>query len=352
MLNYSSKLFLVILIENFLKEFKKKTLFSNNETNESICIFTYYEIDKKICELNNKIQHAYLWNHNKSDEELLKELKEIQQIFNYAFYKGKENIIEQLELKLKKINNIKSKMNVTFFVQETSGWANLETVWKEFSEDLNCKCNVVYIPFAHKNASKDRNHFMSYKNMGINVIKHNEYDLASDSPDIVFFMKPYDLIPPEYYITAVKSIINRCVYIPYAFFDVNMEHSIKYGFKLELHDVAWKIIGYGEHFKRRAEIFCNTNGRNVAVLGHPKFDITFKMKQTESAKEYIYNGKIKNRKVIMWNTHFGITESKDTTGTFLQIKDSIFNYFENNKDVVLLWRPHPMLFNADRKSVV
>ena len=52
------------------------------------------------------------------------------------------------------------------------------------------------MPFTHINANKTFDYFKVYEEeMVFPIIRHDEYSLSEDSPDIAFFVKPYDLIP-------------------------------------------------------------------------------------------------------------------------------------------------------------
>jgi CDP-glycerol glycerophosphotransferase (TagB/SpsB family) len=87
------------------------------------------------------------------------------------------------------------------------------------------------------------------------------------------------------------------------------------------------------------------NAENVKLIGHPKFDYVYETINKGVFLHSDWEKKIKGRPVILWNSHFGV-EPGAGVGTYFQIKDFIFPYFKKNKDMVLLWRPHPLFWNS------
>ena len=85
----------------------------------------------------------------------------------------------------------------------------------------------------------------AYRAAGLPVVHCEDYDLAKESPDLVFFLKPYDLIPSQYYIDEVERIVKRSVFIPYSVKWVDHENLpllVRYHFQLPLQEKAWKIF--------------------------------------------------------------------------------------------------------------
>lgn len=242
----------------------------------------------------------------------------------------------------------REKVRTVFFTQESFCWPSLASLYQAMTADERYEPKLVYIPFEHANADRAVGHFKIYKEeLGLPILRYNEYNLSEDSPDIAFFVKPYTNIPMQYYIADVDKIVRRCVYIPYAFFDIPTDTAKRYGYSLPLHQMAWQFIAYSQHHFDYIKRYGMRDGHNAVILGHPRFDISSGLNGYPKDKiTKQYSAKIKNRRTILWNTHHFISDGPESIGAFLQYKDKVFNYFERHQDAFLLWRPHPLLFGA------
>ena len=244
------------------------------------------------------------------------------------------------------------KINAVFFLQETFVWPSLESVYDAFIADPDCEAKLVYVPFEHVNKEPTCDDMNTYKDMGLPVIHCQNYDLEVESPDIAFFLKPYNSIPKQFYIDDVEKIVRRSVYIPYSVKWVdhkNMPLLIRYHFQLPLQDKAWKIFDTPKDIRESYAIYGKRCGENVETIGHPRFDSFHKF--TKMRKEIPDNWKIKTegRKVILWNTHF-INRSKGNSdsvwATYEIFGEKILSYFLEDESLMLLWRPHPFFISG------
>ena len=244
------------------------------------------------------------------------------------------------------------KIKAVFFLQETFVWPSFESVYEAFIADPDCEAKLVYVPFEHVNKEPNYDDMKTYKNMGLPVIHCQNYDLAVESPDIAFFLKPYDSIPKQFYIDDVEKIVLRSVYIPYSVKWVdhkNMPLLTRYHFQLPLQDKAWKIFDTPKDIRESYAIYGKRGGENIETVGHPRFDSILKF--VKMRKEIPENWKIKTegRKVVLWNTHF-INRSKGNSdsvwATYESFGEKILSYFLENESLVLLWRPHPFFISG------
>lgn len=237
---------------------------------------------------------------------------------------------------------INSKCRITFLAQEYSLWASFDRLYKLLVNDFRFEVKVVYVPFFHKNASYTDNNIELYQKAGIQIINYDKYDLSEDNPDIVFFAKPYSLIPQQFYITEIEKIVDKTVYIPYG-----MEASynlLTYSFCEYLHYRVWRHIVHGPGVKLIGTQYGYRNGENIVVWGHPKMDYYLSVEKSVIPKDWIE--KINGRKVVCWCPHHTILPGKEHSSTWLDYQEIIFEWFDKHKEVFLLWRPHPLLFGA------
>lgn len=239
--------------------------------------------------------------------------------------------------------NVSKKCRVTFLAQEYAVWPSLRGVYEAMLKDKRFEVQFVYVPFHHQNSTGRDNSVDLYKSDGISVVRYDEYDFGTDNPDIVFFAKPYgSTIPKQYYIGEVEKIIDRTVYIPYG-----MEANYKlvlYGFQHYLHYRVWRHIVYGQYVKQVGEKYGYRNGENIVVWGHPKMDYFLTEHKSVIPNEWVQ--KINGRHVICWCPHHTILPGKEHVSTWLDYQKIIFDWIKEHQDIVLLWRPHPLLFGA------
>ena len=236
------------------------------------------------------------------------------------------------------------QIKTVFFAQEVSVWPSLQPVYDACRCDKHYITNIVYIPFDHINTNTAIDNFKKYQEMGLPVLKYDEYKLAEDNPDIAFFVKPYDLIPEQYYIEEVDKVVRRCIYIPYGLEIGNEKESVYYQYQLMMQYRAWKVLCYSDQYYQRAKEYGYRNGANYLKTGHPRFDlINVDLSNNETVVDIKKHAK--GRKVFMWNTHFTL-EKDSGWGSYLVWGNIILDYAKKHQDIFLLWRPHPLFPKA------
>lgn len=239
-------------------------------------------------------------------------------------------------------------LKAVFIAHEPSVWPSLDSIYHAMRNDERFEVKAVYIEVKHEN--KYDIHFdeivKTYSDRyNVTVMCRADYNMASDNPDLVFFLKPYDGIydiDAKYNHNAVMSTGARIIYISYG-----METTrtfLEYNFQLPLLYHAWKHIAYGPIVKKCAAKYGYRGGENIVVWGHPKADgiSNSELHKNDIPKEWIK--KINGRKTFLWNTHHTIQD--DGMSTWFQHGKAVLDYFKEHDDIFLLWRPHPLLFGA------
>ncbi len=250
------------------------------------------------------------------------------------------------------------RIRAVFLVQETYTWPSLESVYEAFVADPAAEAQLVYVPFEHSNSDKSRDWFAEYRDKGLPIVSYQDYDLSAESPDLAFFVKPYDSVPKQFYIDDVDRVVQRSVYIPYgirwaAYQEVPL--LIDYHFRLPLHDKAWRIINAPNDILENYIRYGYRNGENVRLIGHPRFDGFAKLEKLRDDIPLAWKSKLHGRKVVMWNTHFSNRSADHAQvdwATFEVFGRDILSYFGQDKEIALLWRPHPLFFNGLIRSEI
>ncbi|MFH5778023.1 CDP-glycerol glycerophosphotransferase family protein [Heyndrickxia oleronia] len=247
------------------------------------------------------------------------------------------------------------KLEILFLPYKSSMWDSLESIWSTAKDDPRCNCYVMPIPYydrdEHGKLARfhyEGEQFPKY----VPITSYQEYDIAKRRPDIIYFHNPYDkynyitTVAPEYYSLFLKQYTDMLVYVPYfiagAYRDAKQAAS-----KCLTEGVlnASRIIVQSEVLK---DIYVQNgiDAEKVVALGSPKIDAILKYDENIDLP-LEWKQKIKGKKVILLNSSIGrlLNEPNYMVDLEKNIKTIM-----NNKEVILLWRPHP-LFEATIKSM-
>lgn len=268
-------------------------------------------------------------------------------------------------------NDISARKEVVFLPYKASMWDSLESVWKAADEDPDCDAYVVPIPYYDKNPDGSFREMHYEGNLypkDVSVIWYKDYDFAERKPDIIFIHNPYDeynyvtSVHPDFYSGKLKEYTKKLVYIPYFVLDEidptneaavkKMEHFVTVSGVLnadmvvvqseDMRQVYIDVLSrhVGEHTRKAWE-------GKIFGLGSPKVDkvLNTKKEDLEIPEEWLriiqkQDGSWK--KIIFYNT--SISALLKHNENMLQKMKNVFSMFKEKKDeVVLLWRPHPLI---------
>lgn len=294
-----------------------------------------------------------------------------------------DNIVEALEKALLQIkssvkNDIAAKTEAVFFPYKASMWDSLESVYLAARDDPGCDAYCVPIPYYEKNPDGSFGE-MHYEGAqypkGIEVLDWQEYDFENRRPDAIYIHNPYDncnyvtSVHPRFYSSNLKKYTEELVYIPYfilselepdnqAAVDA-MKHfiwlpGVIYADKVIVQSEKMKQIYVNEYLKAAKANGLTGNHMDRGYLeqkflglGSPKIDKVCNTKKDdlEIPKEWLDiirkpDGSWK--KIILYNTGVGALLKNDEQ--WVTKIEHVLRVFEENQDeVTLLWRPHPLL---------
>lgn len=250
---------------------------------------------------------------------------------------------------------------ILFLPYKASMWDSLESIWQAAAEDNSCDCYVAPIPYYEKDVNGtfikecyEGTLFPDY----VPITDWKAYELEKRKPDIIYIHNPYDdcnrvtSIHPQYYCSNLKKYTDMLVYVPYfAAVDGEIpEHlcvlpGILYADKVivqnkreqGIYQKAYKDFLKTRHLEGR---FADGSDKFLP-LGSPKFDrvMTYNKENIDTPKEWL--DKIKGKKVLLYNT--SIQEVLIHKEKYLDKICAVIDCIEKQKDIVLLWRPHPLL---------
>lgn len=280
-----------------------------------------------------------------------------------------QKIYKSLESGLVKAENEIKHMSVrktaVFLPYKASMWDSLESVWKAACDDEEWESMVIPIPYYNRNTDDSLGE-MQYEGAefpeDVPVTDWQQYSLEKEHPDIIFIHNPYDqfnivtTVHPLFYASRIKDYTEKLVYIPYFVHqnDIVAEHYCVLPGTIYADVVILQSEKVREQYLRYYEAalpeLVEKQGREAIekkfqALGSPKFDVSADSQNDipEEWREFLGQGK----KVIFFNTHLrGLMQGQSEQ--FLRKLEWVFNFFQKQEDVVLLWRPHPLMVETAR----
>ncbi len=242
------------------------------------------------------------------------------------------------------------QLDIAFLPYKASMWDCMETVWQAAQEDPNCNAYVIPIPYYDKlpDGSFGEQHyegdmFPEY----VPITPYQDYLLMEKHPEIIYIHNPFDeynhvtSVAPEFYSTQLRKCTDTLVYIPY--FMQGQKISEAHGL-LPAYLQADKIVLQNDLVVK--DIDSRIPREKLLVLGSPKAEKVLRLQ--EKREELLENGipefwraKASGKKVVLYNTSIsGILENSKSAIDKMRY---VFSVFEKREDVVLLWRPHPLI---------
>ena len=279
---------------------------------------------------------------------------------------------------LQVVNNLRNekelKKDIVFLPYKASMWDSLESVWKAANEDKeHCNTYVIPIPYCDRNpdgTAKEWHCEREFFPADVPTLNWQDVDLKQMHPDVIFFHYPYDdcnyvtSVDAAYYSRNLKQCTDKLIYIPYFVlqepkFDYdNLEQEDKIreaedklsNFILEPGVMnAHQSVVQSEAMKR---VYVNVLTRYTNVpreywekhilgLGSPKFDKVANSSREDYELPEEWQRIIRGRKTVLYNT--GLSTMLKYKDTYLDKVRSVLQIFKGQDDVVLWWRPHPLL---------
>lgn len=268
----------------------------------------------------------------------------------------KNRLYKEMHIKLlliqEQIKVFPEKTEVVFLPYKASMWDSLESVWMAANEDENCDAYVIPIPYYDKNPDGKLG-AMHYEGESfpdyVNITDWRKYDLKGRHPEIIYFHNPYDeynhvtSIHPGFYSNVIKTFTDKLVYIPYYVCSerTREENCVQKGVLY-----ADKVIVQSDNIRKEYIKYCKNmagagfSADKVIALGSPKFDKVIRNSIIQKNVNDEWKQFAGNRKVILYNTHLNLFLKHGEEA--LHKLESVFKFFENRSDIVLLWRPHPL----------
>lgn len=304
-----------------------------------------------------------------SEKEDIKTIELISEYYKYIYKiytsisedsKGKE-IKNNLDNRLYKIEksikeDIKANLEIVFMPYKASMWDSLESIWQSADKDPDCNAYVVPIPYYDRNPDHSLGEFHYEGNQYpdyVPITHYNAYNLATHKPDIIYIHNPYDdcnyvtSVDPRFYSYNLKKYTNCLIYVPYfvvANEKVNESILINSACRFADYVILQSIPLKNKHINLYSSILDkdkNELEKKFLALGSPKFDAILNSRKKDFFIPESWQSLINNKKIVLYNT--SISTTLMDTEKFLFKLSSTIQFFTDNPEYVLWWRPHPLL---------
>lgn len=250
--------------------------------------------------------------------------------------------------------DISDNLEIVFLPYKTSMWDSLESIWMAAKADEHCNAYVIPIPYFDKNPDGsfgeehyEGNEYPSY----VPVTKYEEYDFGLHQPDIIYIHNAYDngnyvtSVHPFFYSENLKKFTEKLIYIPYYILEgkgIDEAYVLNTG----VLNADYVVVqnekekeDYISHFKKA---FPHLDiSKKILPLGSPKFDKVRLLKEKNVNVSAEWYKRCEGKKVIFYNT--SITGLLKGNEQYIKKMEDVFRFFEERKDTLLWWRPHPLL---------
>lgn len=264
-------------------------------------------------------------------------------------------------------NDIVARKEIVFLPYNASMWDSMESVWMTARDNENNDTYVIPVPYYERNSdmSLGQMHYEGDKYPDyVPITDWRSYKIEERRPDAIYIQNPYDncnfvtCVHPQYFSGELKKYTDMLIYLPY-FIGLG-DHVEEQLCTVPGVMNADQVIVQSEAVKKsyienirkfEKENHCEGQfgdlNKKLVPSGSPKIERIKRVMENgeveipEEWKTRIYSSDGKRKKIILYNT---------TIDTFLQHGDkymdklkNVLDLFRQEKECVLLWRPHPLL---------
>ena len=301
---------------------------------------------------------------------LLEEYCEV--VYKASTGEAGQNALEKALLRVE--NSVKNelqptKTEVVFLSYKASMSDSIESIYTAAKEDSACDAYWIPIPYYDRNpdGTFGMMHYegAEFYKKSIECTDWQRYDMKARHPDVIFTFAPYDAlghmttVHPDYYCERLRELTDLLVYVPYfvAMGAVKEPYTkcpaVVYAHKIMVQSESVRqdyIRDYLEVEKLgyKRELYGAPEDKFIAI-GSPKIDAVINAKPTdftlpEAWHRLIYKTDGAKKKVVLYNT--SITAALNNTEQYLKKLENVLKVFCKRTDIVLWWRPHPLLQTA------
>ena len=244
------------------------------------------------------------------------------------------------------------RIEVVFISYQASMSDSFESIYLAAREDPVCDAYFIPVPYFDRNPDTTigKMHYegADYYGSHLEITDFKEYNIAERHPDVIFTNNPYDdgnrvtCVHPDYFIRKMKNETDMLCYISYAL-PYALDGTTNLGaVKTTVAKPFDLLIAAAE--SDRLTYLAAAPEMNVVALGSPKLDRIIRLLLEKMEIPAEWREKIPdfaNKKIIMLNSSLGhLLQYNDK---YIDRLDEYITSAERCGDVVLIFRPHPLM---------
>lgn len=233
-------------------------------------------------------------------------------------------------------NRTKTHKNNTmaFICNYPQGWNSFKTVFEELKSKKDCK--VFLIGYVNDRYPSSTELFWKSIDKDAVIAKEGEIpSIKSLSIDVVFRQTPYDDEFPKEYSARELSKVAKLCYIPYGY-------QMSKGIHLQSEYNDWffpfltAIFACNEPSYKycvdKANSHSSMHDIKVFNYGYPRFELLEHLNGKKSAEKFL------------WIPRWSADDIHNNGTSFFKYSELLCEYFDNNRGLSLIIRPHPLMF--------
>lgn len=236
----------------------------------------------------------------------------------------------------------KNKIKIGFIVQLPEIWDKSVDVYNEMKTRNNVEVVLLTVPPYDLSEGKlgksyENNYFLETYPDAIRAIDDNGrvIDIEALKLDYVFYPRPYDHYLPYELRSSQLLRYTRCCYIPYGFSgaDIFNEGNTNKDFFRNIYITFHESDYMKKIFLKKFKKSYRSKIQHFESLGYP------------SLENYMnFSAQVTNeKKTILWTPRWSCDE-RIGGSNFLKYKDYMINIKEEIRDINMIFRPHPLMF--------
>lgn len=268
------------------------------------------------------------------------------------------------EIKAKIKEEIKEKSTLVFLPYKASMWDSMESIWKAAKENPACEAIVMPIPYYEKapDGALEQMHYEGNLLGEVPIVNWEEINLEELHPEAIIFHNPYDegnlvtSVHPLFYSKSLYQYTEKLIYIPYGGVAITdfLESCCTTNGAVQADRIYVASKKAKVSFEKAFNMLRGKtkspllDSEKVIVAGHPKIDKVENVLNypelypcPEEWKAFLYDETGNKKLSVFYNV--SIEEILEHDQKYIDYMAKIFQYFNEIEDVVLWWRPHPLL---------
>lgn len=240
------------------------------------------------------------------------------------------------------------KLNIAFMPYKVTMWDSLASIYETASNDPDCVAKVIPIPYYEITADKttpvyEGNLFPN----DLPIVSYDDYDLASEEPDIIFIHNAYDQyndftqVDRRFFTSNLHRYTDMLVYVPYHITGFGkLQGNAQYiTYAIPTMENIDKIVVAGQ-FVKDAAVKYGIPKEKVLVLGSPKMDAVYQATKNGKRIPDKWKEKLEGKFVFALDTNCMYWVNHQFDG-FAYI-EQVFDAARMIPNCAVIWRPHPL----------